>query len=373
MHFFAYFCTMAGIYIHIPFCKTRCRYCDFYSTTQVDKQTAYTNALIQEWNLHKHQWLQPHLPIRTIYLGGGTPSLLSISNLHLLLHTIYADIDSSQLQEVTIEANPGDFTLEKVQSWQALGINRLSIGIQSFNDKTLEFIGRRHNSAMAKQAVEIAQQAGITNISIDLMYALPHQTMADWQSDVAQALQLGVPHISSYGLIYEDGTRLTQLLENGQIQAVDEELEMQMYDYLIAQLTAHGYEHYEVSNFALPGMYSQHNSSYWNDTPYLGLGAGAHSYDGTKRWWNVCDIDLFIEQAASQTLSPEQEELTPQQRHFEHVMLGLRTNKGVPLISVNSHQVQRLLEDGLVTIHANRVIATTKGFHLLNRVIEELV
>ncbi|MBO5817210.1 MAG: radical SAM family heme chaperone HemW [Paludibacteraceae bacterium] len=364
---------MAGIYIHIPFCKTRCRYCDFYSTTQLHQQDAYTQALIQEWHLRCPQWLASHPHIHTIYLGGGTPSLLSTANLQALLTAIYADIDTSHLREVTLEANPGDFTLEKVQSWQALGIDRLSIGIQSFNDKTLEFIGRRHNSAMAKQAVEIAQQAGITNISIDLMYALPHQTMADWQSDVAQALQLGVPHISSYGLIYEDGTRLTQLLENGQIQAVDEELEMQMYDYLIAQLTAHGYEHYEVSNFALPGMYSQHNSSYWNDTPYLGLGAGAHSYDGTKRWWNVCDIDLFIEQAASQTLSPEQEELTPQQRHFEHVMLGLRTNKGVPLISVNSHQVQRLLEDGLVTIDSNRVIATTKGFHLLNRVIEELV
>jgi oxygen-independent coproporphyrinogen-3 oxidase len=205
------------------------------------------------------------------------------------------------------------------------------------------------------------------------MYALPSQTMVQWQNDVEEALQLGVQHISSYGLIYEEGTALTTLLEHGVIEAVDEDTEMQMYDYLVERLTANGYVHYEVSNFALPGRESKHNSSYWNDTPYLGLGAGAHSYDGQTRSWNISDIDQYIEQAMSHKLQAEKEELTAEARHMERVMLGLRTNKGVAIEDIDMAKSEVHLQQGWLRREGNRVIATTQGFHVLNRIIEDLV
>ena len=362
---------MAGIYIHIPFCKSRCRYCDFFSTTQLEKREAYIQAVIQEWQSYQHQWSKQE--IRTIYLGGGTPSLLPIESLRLLLHSILSSIDSERVQEITLEANPGDITAEKIRAWKDMGINRLSMGVQSFNDRLLQLVGRRHSAEQAIQAVKTAQTEGICNISIDLMYALPGQSMANWQADIAQALALQVPHISSYGLIYEEGTPLTQCLEQGKITAIDEENEMQMYDYLVEQLTKHGYEHYEVSNFGLPGQHSKHNSSYWNDTPYLGLGAGAHSYNGQSRWWNIDDIDEYITQAMSRQLTPERETISPKERHTELVMLGLRTSKGVLCTAVNMNKAQAYIAKGYLIQLEDKVIATTKGFHILNRIIEDLV
>ena len=362
---------MAGIYIHIPFCKSRCRYCDFFSTTQLEKREAYIQAVIQEWQAYQHIWSKQE--IRTIYLGGGTPSLIPIESLRLLLHSILSSIDTSHVQEITLEANPGDITAEKIRAWRAIGINRQSMGVQSFNDRLLQLVGRRHSAEQAIQAVKTAQTEGICNISIDLMYALPGQTMAEWQADIAQALALHVPHISSYGLIYEEGTPLTQCLEQGKITAIDEENEMQMYDYLVEQLTQHGYEHYEVSNFALPRQHSKHNSSYWNDTPYLGLGAGAHSYDGTMRWWNIDDLDQYIAQAMSHQLTPEHETITPQEQHTEQVMLGLRTSKGVPCAAVNMDKVQAYLSEGYLKQQGDHIIATTQGHHILNRIIEDLL
>lgn len=363
--------SMAGIYIHIPFCKTRCRYCDFFSTTQLEKREAYVQAVIQEWQSHQPKWSQQE--IRTIYLGGGTPSLIPIESLRLLLHSILSSIDPASVQEITLEANPGDITAENIRAWRAMGINRLSMGVQSFNDQLLQVVGRRHSAEQAIQAVKTAQAEGISNISIDLMYALPGQTMTEWQADIAQALALQVPHISSYGLIYEEGTPLTQWLEQGKITAIDEENEMQMYDYLVEQLTQHGYEHYEVSNFALPRQHSKHNSSYWNDTPYLGLGAGAHSYDGNQRWWNIDDLDQYIAQAMNHQLTPEHETITPQERHTEQVMLGLRTSKGVPCTAVNMDKVQAYLSEGYLKQQGDHIMATTQGYHILNRIIEDLL
>jgi oxygen-independent coproporphyrinogen-3 oxidase len=272
-----------------------------------------------------------------------------------------------------LEANPGDITLEKARAWREMGINRLSIGIQSFHDELLQLIGRRHNAEQARWAVATAQAVGFDNISIDLMYALPSQTMEMWKKDVAEALKLGVQHISTYGLIYEEGTALTTLLDHGVVEAVDEDTEMQMYDYIVAELTAHGYIHYEVSNFALPNRESQHNSSYWNDTPYIGLGAGAHSYDGQCRSWNISDLDSYIEQANAHQLQPETERLTDEQRHTERVMLGLRTNKGVAMEDIDKSKVQAYIQQGLLQQVGTRLVATTKGFHILNRIIEDLV
>lgn len=375
---------MAGIYIHIPFCKTRCKYCDFFSTTHLEKRSQYVEALLAEMKdrvaiAHSEASNSPQgvqYPISTIYIGGGTPSTLEVEQLRRLGEEairLAGDKAKGERREITLEANPGDITLEKATAWRAIGINRLSMGIQSFDDDLLRLIGRRHTAEQARKAVAIAQAAGFDNISIDLMYALPSQTMEQWQRDVAEALQLGVQHISTYGLIYEEGTVLTALLERGHITPVDEDTEIQMYDYLVEQLTANGFEHYEVSNFALPNRRSKHNSNYWNDTPYIGLGAGAHSYDGTVRSWNISDIDAYIEQAMAHHLQPEQEILTEEQRHTERVMLGLRTNQGISICEIDLSKAMPYIEQGLLMQKGERIVATTKGYHILNRIIEDLI
>ena len=361
---------MAGIYIHIPFCKSRCKYCDFFSTTHLQKQAQYVEALLAEWQIRQHEATEP---IHTIYIGGGTPSTLDNAALDRILQAILSTCPDHRPHEITIEANPGDITMEKAQAWRAMGINRLSIGIQSFHDHLLQLIGRRHNANQAIQAVQLAQAAGFDNISIDLMYALPDQTMQMWQQDIQQALSLGVQHISTYGLIYEDGTVLTTLLEHGQIEAVDEDTEMRMYDYLVEELIANGYVHYEVSNFALLNRHSRHNSSYWNDTPYIGLGAGAHSYDGQQRQWNISDLDIYIERALAHDLQPEIETLTPEQKHTERIMLGLRTCQGVPKDMINISKALPYLQQGLLRENGNNILATTQGYHILNRIIEDLI
>ena len=380
---------MAGIYIHIPFCKSRCKYCDFFSTTHLEKQSQYVQALLMEIQDRLPISNNPY-PISTIYIGGGTPSTLQVEHLQTIVEAIRREAkgerrectpkigrffgdSAGERQEITLEANPGDITEEKARAWREMGINRLSIGIQSFHDELLQLIGRRHNAEKARRAVAVAQAAGFDNISIDLMYALPSQTMEMWKMDVAEALQLGVQHVSTYGLIYEEGTALTTLLDHGLVEAVDEETEMQMYDYIVAELTAHGYIHYEVSNFALPNRESQHNSSYWNDTPYIGLGAGAHSYDGQCRSWNISDLDGYIAQANAHQLQPETERLTDEQRHTERVMLSLRTNKGVAIEDIDNNKAQPYIQQGLLQQVDTRLVATTKGFHILNRIIEDLV
>ena len=371
---------MAGIYIHIPFCKSRCKYCDFFSTTHLARRDEYVSALLHEWEMRQQTFFallqKRQETVNTIYIGGGTPSTLDVSSLQLILDQVLYSlkgVNIEEVREITLEINPGDVTAEKAAAWRSMGINRLSMGVQSFCDTLLQLIGRRHSAQQAREAVAMAQAAGFDNLSIDLMYALPSQTMEQWQQDVAQALSLGVQHLSSYGLIYEEGTVLTTLLEHGVIEAVDEDTEMLMYDYLVAQLTANGYEHYEVSNFAQEGLQSQHNSSYWNDTPYLGLGAGAHSYDGQSRWWNPSDLDSYITDAKAHTLEAEKEELTADDRHMERVMLGLRTNKGVAIEHINMDKAQRYIEQGLLRREGEMVVATTQGFHVLNRIIEDLV
>ena len=407
---------MAGIYIHIPFCKSRCRYCDFFSTTQLERREDYAHAIIAEFIDRQHQLTEP---IHTIYFGGGTPSQMPVESLRLILEAIRregneandewkgSDLKTTSTTsarinllgrpedyttqhyttlpnttpssdivedlEITLEANPGDITPELAEAWRSMGINRLSIGIQSFDDELLRLIGRRHTAEQAINAVSIAQQAGFTNISIDLMYALPTQTMEQWQKDVQTALSLGIQHISTYGLIYEDGTALTKLLMDNRLQPVDEELEMRMYDYLVEQVCANGFLHYEVSNFALPGRHSRHNSSYWNDTPYLGLGAAAHSYDGRCRQWNIADLDGYIQQALAHELQPEVEHLSEEDRHTERVMLSLRTSQGVMKADIDMHKAKPYIEQGLLEDKGDRLAATTQGFHILNRIIEELV
>lgn len=353
---------MAGLYIHIPFCKKRCLYCDFFSSTQLERRAEYVQALIREW---KERMDEAGEPIRTIYVGGGTPSMLSLGDLTALdkhLHSTY-------IAEYTVEVNPSDVTKEYLEGLRSLGVNRLSMGVQSFQDELLRLIGRRHNARQAIEAVKIAKKAGFENISIDLMYALPTQMMDRWKADIETALSLEVQHISSYGLMYEEGTMLTKMLENGQIESIDEDTENAMYDYLCTRLKQAGFVHYEVSNFALPGFEAQHNSRYWDHTPYIGLGASAHSLVGRVRSWNENNIDAYI----AGTYQRESETLTDNEWYNELIMLGLRTNRGVAKSLIRKDISEYVIKGLLRETEEGHIVATQQGLHILNRIIEDLM
>lgn len=357
---------MHSIYIHIPFCLSRCRYCDFFSTTQLDQRKAYVDALLREWQQRQVE------DIATIYFGGGTPSLLDTDDLARLL----AAFPFSPSTEITLEANPGDLSLDKLRALRQLGINRLSIGVQSFHNTLLRTLGRRHTARQARQAVRWAQQAGFTNISIDLMYGLPRQNMLRWSSDVRRAVRLGVQHISCYCLSYEQGTPFDRMRQQGLIHPASERLQNRMYHLLCRVLQRNGFTHYEVSNFALPDYHSRHNSNYWNFTPYIGLGAGAHSFDGNTRSWNPSNLKEYIDGITAGNLQREQETLTSEQRQIETVMLALRTSQGLnmALLPENKQQVaQQYIQQGLLRLHHNQLIATPKGINILNRIIEDLI
>lgn len=368
---------MTGVYIHIPFCKSRCRYCDFFSTMMLNRREEYVEAVIEEGIRNKDRFAEG---IRTIYFGGGTPSLLEPEQIERILKSLGSPLltspEGEEQVEITMEANPGDLTPEKLQALRAAGVNRLSIGIQSFADRLLIAIGRRHNAAEAIAAVRMAREAGFDNLSIDLMYGLPGQTMADWKTDVAQAIALRPEHISAYCLIYEEGTPLYRMLERGEVQEADEDTANEMADYLSEQLRAAGYIHYEVSNYALPGRESRHNSSYWEDIPYIGLGAGAHSYDGHCRWWNESDIEKYIEGTRNKEQGTRTVEyLTEEEKREERIMLGLRTRKGIDRRDICNKEdiLARYLEKGYITTTNERVMVTEKGWHLLNRIITDLI
>lgn len=356
---------MIGLYVHIPFCKSRCKYCDFYSTTLLEKRTAYVDHLVK--TIPNLAFLDDN-EVQTIYLGGGTPSMLAPEEIGRILEAIRQRWHVLDDAEITMEANPGDLTPEMLGQLHFMGINRLSIGIQSFNDNELRTIGRRHTANEAEEVVRWAQQAGFHNLSIDLMYGLPGQTIESWTASINRALALGVQHISTYCLSYENGTVLTRMRDEGTIHETDEETLRQMYDMLIDRLEEKGYEHYEVSNFALKDYHSRHNSNYWNATPYLGIGAGAHSYDGEKRWWNGPDGTI-----------EEVEYLTEEQKRMEAIMLGLRTSRGIPTrgLDLPNDKVQQFIDQGLIqkqlTPLGEYLMVTRQGWHILNRIIEELI
>jgi len=324
-----YLCAvMAGVYVHIPFCASRCSYCDFYSTLSLAGMgEQYVQAVLAEARLRRGELRGE--PVRTLYLGGGTPSQLPLPLLGRLIRGLREAIDLTAVKEFTIEANPDDVTPAWCAAVPELGVNRVSMGVQSFEDDILRAIGRRHTAQQAKEAVANLRQVGINNISTDLIYGLPGQTVASWTASVAQAIALRPQHISAYGLTYEEGTPLWKQRERGEVTEIPEEQCLEMYRILVAGLQAAGYEHYEISNFALPGYHSRHNSSYWNDTPYLGLGAAAHSYDGSIRRYNPHDLQQYIDTVMAGATACEQEELTRWERYDERVMLGLRTARGV--------------------------------------------
>ena len=366
---------MAGIYIHIPFCASRCIYCAFYSTTSLDLRQRYVDAVCRETGDRSQE-----TGVRSIYLGGGTPSQLTISQLHQIFDALYKYNKVSEDAEVTIEVNPDDVTADFVEGLRTLPINRVSMGAQTFDDERLRFLHRRHTAAQVAEAVQRLRAAGILNISIDLMYGFPNQTLEEWQADIDEALQLNVEHISTYCLMYEEGTPLYRLLEQGQVAEIDEELERKMYFSLINCLESAGYEHYEISNFARPGYRSRHNSSYWKGIPYIGIGAAAHSFDIQTRSWNIADIQQYIAAMKQGERRFEAETLDEDTRYNDNVTVALRTCEGLDLSTLTDKQrtycknnAQRHMEAGLLKLTGNQLSLTKEGLFVSDMIMSDLM
>ena len=323
---------MQGLYIHIPFCASRCIYCDFYSTTHTEVTNHYIDCVCKEMrlrNLSRDSISKPKL--RTIYIGGGTPSQLCGAELEQLFRGIESCYDISECIEITMECNPEDINDDYISFLRSLPINRLSFGIQSFDDDRLRFLRRRHDSSQAIRCVELSKSSGYENISIDLMFGFPGESQESWVRDIDKGLSLEVSHISAYSLMYSEGTRLTGMLSRGEIHELSDSLMSEMYLELSTRLRESGYDHYEISNFAKPGCRSVHNSSYWTGLPYIGIGAGAHSYNGKKRSYNIESLSKYIASIDNDELNEVEEELTDEDRYNEYVMLRLRRKEGICL------------------------------------------
>lgn len=372
---------MAGIYIHIPFCKSRCIYCGFYSTTLLDLRKKYINAVCREMELRKNYIREP---FSTIYLGGGTPSLLDeaeLTKLFLYINNVY-DVDRNA--EITMECNPDDITPKFTNMLSHLPINRVSMGAQTFADSRLRLLHRRHNSDEVKHAVKLLREAGIKNISIDLMFGFPDESLSQWKEDISAAMALNVEHISAYSLMYEENTPLWKMLDTGKVKEIDEELSLTMFKELVCQLTDAGYEHYEISNFARPGYRSRHNSSYWHQVPYIGLGAAAHSFDLNSRQWNVADLKLYIEEINNGIIPMEREELDNDTTFNDIITTALRTSDGIDLNALETRLGKRYrntlisaagkhLEQGLLEIRHDRLRLTSEGIFISDMVMSDLM
>lgn len=361
---------MAGLYVHIPFCRSRCIYCGFYSSTALELRQSYVDAVVREIQM------RGSADIATIYLGGGTPSQLSPEQLRQIFDAVYIYNNVPEGAEVTIECNPDDVSEAFVEALGSLPVNRISMGAQTFDDDRLRFLHRRHTSRQVSEAVSQLRQAGIPNISIDLMYGFPGETLDQWISDIDAALALHVEHISAYCLTVEEDTPLYRM----QLPELDEELERQMYDTLIDRLEAAGYEHYEISNFARPDFRSRHNSGYWSGTPYIGIGAAAHSYDIHTRSWNVSDIRHYIDAIQHGKRPFEEEIIDEETRYNDTITVALRTREGLPLASLTDAQrtyclenARRFIDAGLLELTANNLHLTRKGLFVSDMIMSELI
>ena len=373
---------MAGLYTHIPYCKSKCIYCDFYSTPQVETMGQYVQSLLCEAELRKNEIANE--PVKTLYVGGGTPSVMPVELLTSLINGLSEIFDLSQVEEFTIEVNPDDVTSDYVKNLTAIGVNRVSMGVQSFNDNELKAINRRHTAQQAIDAVNAIKKAGVTNVSIDLIFGLPGQTLDTWQSNVEQAIGLDVQHISAYNLSYEPGTRLWVMRDRGKVQEVSEDDCVAMHTMLVARLKEADFEHYEISNFARPGYRSSHNSSYWNFTPYLGLGAAAHSFDGTTRRYNPSSIKEYINKLNDGNTAYIEEHLEWWEHYDEEVMVRLRTSDGLDTSLISKYygdkvlhhllkQAQPFIDQGHLRLMGNNIILTPGGVMTSDNIIRNLM
>lgn len=325
---------MAGLYLHIPFCKQACHYCNFHFSTSFKQKGAMITAILQELELQK-DYLQGQ-PLSSIYFGGGTPSLLSLEDLTLIFKKIKELFQIEKQAEITLEANPDDLTLEKLKQLKSTPINRLSIGIQSFFEKDLQFMNRAHNAREAKECIENAQKIGFTNLTIDLIYGSPTTSNTQWEQNIATALNFDIPHISCYCLTVEPNTALAHFVKKGKAKPVDEEIAAQQFEILMTSLKSAGYEHYEISNFAKPNWHAQHNSNYWLGAHYLGIGPSAHSFNGNSRQWNMANNAKYIKALSAGKTAFEIEILTKEQQYNEYILTALRTKWGCDLNKIKN-------------------------------------
>ncbi|WP_073244029.1 radical SAM family heme chaperone HemW [Flavobacterium flevense] len=371
---------MSGIYIHIPFCKQACNYCDFHFSTSMKKKEEMVLALAKEIAMRKKEFANQM--VETIYFGGGTPSRLQISDLKLQMDSIYENYKVIQNPEITLEANPDDLSEEYLIELSKIGINRLSIGIQSFYEEDLKMMNRAHNSAEAKKCLEIATRY-FDNISLDLIYGVPGMSNEKWQHNIETALSFGIPHISSYALTVEPKTALKKLIQTGEIAEPKDEVASEHFMILVETLENNGFIHYELSNFGKPDFFSKNNSAYWLGKKYIGIGPSAHSYDGISRSWNIANNALYLKSIQNNELPAETEKLSVEDRYNEYIMTGLRTIWGVSLDRIASEfsqnfldyllkQAQKFLNDDLLFIENNILKPTPKGKFLTDGIASDL-
>ena len=371
---------MAGIYIHIPFCKQACFYCDFHFSVNRKLQGEIVQAICKEIVLN-NKYLK-ETEIRSIYFGGGTPSLLSEEELNSIMQSVFKNFPISSSAEITLEANPDDITDEKVKVWNRQGINRLSIGIQSFRDQDLKWMNRAHNSNEALKAAQIAKDNGIENLSLDLIYGIPDMDKEAWISNIEQALSLNPTHLSCYSLTVEEDTPLYKLIATNRAKAPLEGEASKQFTVLMDIMKEKGWEHYEISNFCKPGHEAVHNSNYWNGIPYLGIGPSAHSYNGVSRQWNVSHNLKYLEALNKGEIPMEMETLSEEDVINEYILVSLRTNKGCDLeriqeldangISTVERAVLPYINDGSVLQMGSILYLTEKGKQIADRIASDL-
>ena len=373
---------MAGIYLHIPFCKTRCIYCDFYSTTYMELKERYIQALCQELRMRKKYLAEES--IETIYLGGGTPSQLAKEDFLRLFDAIDNMYGLEGVKEITLEANPDDLTDDYLQGISSLPINRLSIGIQTFDDGMLKLLNRRHTSEQAVKVVGKARTYGFDNISIDLMYGLPGQTVDSWKSDLEMATSLNVEHISAYHLTYEENTSIYKMLEEQKIEEIEEENSVIFFTMLMDHLKESGYEHYEISNFCKSGMYSRHNTSYWRGVLYMGCGASAHSYNKESRQWNTNNIHKYIDAIESGAPLYEIEYLDENTKYNDLIITSLRTQWGISIPDLKRNFNRKYLDyclsmakkhqqTGDLEMNDDNIVLSSKGIFISDAIMRDLL
>lgn len=380
MLFLIFIDPMAGIYIHIPFCKKACNYCNFHFSTNHQRLDQMIDAIVVEMALQKSYLSEP---IETIYFGGGTPSLLNPKQLERILAAIHHHFNCSAQVELTLEANPDDMHSAQLAAWVRLGINRLSIGIQSFREEDLAWMGRAHNADQALASIQMAQKAGIQNISIDLIYGGPTLSDADWINNLTIAFKTGVPHLSCYALTVEPKTALAHKIKQQQLPDVDAAHQARHFSILQEMTAAAGFEQYEISNFALPNKRSRHNANYWSGVHYLGIGPSAHSFNGQSRQWNISNNALYIQTLLNGSIPSEMEILTRTQQVNEYIMTALRTIEGIdanrlneiagtPLFYQLVVDAQPYMQQGLMTLTANQLRLSANGKFMADGIAADL-
>lgn len=373
---------MAGIYIHIPFCKQACTYCNFHFSTSLKMKDDVLKAILKELEMQKNYLAGQ--PVETIYIGGGTPSLLTADEINRIADFIFEHYKTGTIQEFTLETNPDDLKHDYVNSLRKTPVNRFSIGVQSFRETDLRYMNRAHTAQQSDYAIKTAQDAGFTNLTIDLIYGTPGLSDADWKHNLTQVAALQIPHFSAYALTVEEGTALYSSIQKKKTQPVDAEQAAGQFEILMEQAQSMGFDHYEISNLALPGHHAVHNTNYWRGLPYLGIGPSAHSFDGKNRRWNIANNALYTKAILAEHALPYEEEiLTPAQQLNEYIMTSLRTMWGTDLEKMEKEHgsdvvkavignAAEYLDKGFLRHHADKLTLTNEGKLFADRIAGDL-